>query len=43
MPNRFFEQNLQERSKTCKYYNQILHIRNGRGTKFQLKPTILNF
>ena len=44
MPNRFFKQNLQQKSKTSKYDNQIfLYLPNGLGTKFQLKLTIFNF
>ena len=44
MPNRFFKQNLQQRSKTSKYDNQIfLYLPNGLGIKFQLKLKIFNF
>ena len=41
MPNGFFGQNLQKGLK--QYHHRIFRIQNGLGTKFQIKPTILNY
>ena len=43
MPNGYFGQNLQKRSKTEEQHHQILHIRNSLGAKFHFKLTILIF